>query len=74
MGNQASTALFFAVVGAVFVLMKGIGYITASWWLVLVPVWGPVFVVLATLIIISAFGLLSGFIGSFIEEDGDIDG
>jgi hypothetical protein len=74
MDNKSGAALFFAVVGAIFVLLKGIGYITASWWLVLVPVWGPVFVIMATLIIISAFGLLTGFIGSLFGGDGDVDG
>lgn len=37
---------FFGMLGLILITLKFTGYITASWWLLFVPVWVPVLVAL----------------------------
>lgn len=48
---------FFGVLGLIFIVLKLLGVITWSWWLVTIPLWGG-----AALIV--AFGLLIGLVAS----------
>lgn len=48
---------FFGVLGLIFIVLKLLGVITWSWWLVTIPLWGG-----AALILI--FGLIIGLIAS----------
>lgn len=45
---------FLAGIGVLFVGLKLTGYITWSWWLVLLPIYGPLAVGVAVLILAGA--------------------
>lgn len=43
---------FFTLLGIVFIVLKLIGTINWSWWLVLLPIYGPICIVLLVLIVL----------------------
>lgn len=43
---------FFSMLGVLFVGLKLTGYIDWSWWLVLLPIYGPIIVVLTLIFLI----------------------
>lgn len=43
---------FFTVLGLIFIALKLMGYITWSWWLVLLPLYGSVILYIIALILI----------------------
>lgn len=54
---------FLQLLGLVFIILKLTNVITWSWWLVLLPIWGPIGILLVILII----GLLLMGIGGLYE-------
>ena len=43
---------FFTLFGIVFIVLKLMGTINWSWWLVLLPIYGPICIVLSVLIVL----------------------
>lgn len=60
--NQATSAGigFTGWLGLLFIGLKLTGYIDWSWWWVLAPIWGPIAFLLAILLVIGIFALISG--------------
>lgn len=54
---------FLQLLGLVFIILKLTNVITWSWWLVLLPIWGPI----GILLVILVMGLLLMGIGSLYE-------
>lgn len=48
---------FLSLLGLVFITLKLVGVISWSWWLVLLPIWGPFALALVLLIIGFVIGL-----------------
>lgn len=55
---------FFSLLALIFITLKLTGHITWSWWWVLAPLWGPIAVVFAILVVI----LLVVVIGALWEK------
>ena len=53
--NTSSGIGFFGLLTIVFIVLKLTGFIAWSWWWVLAPIWGPVFVVGVTLLLALAY-------------------
>lgn len=53
MNNNSSSgrACFFDVLGIVFIVLKLIGAIKWSWWLVLAPIYVPIVLIIAVIIL-----------------------
>jgi hypothetical protein len=51
-------SFFLPLLSLIFITLKIIGYISWSWWLVLLPIYGP----LALILFIFIIGLLVAFI------------
>lgn len=49
---------FFGLLGILFIGLKLTGFITWSWWLVLLPIYGPLAFVLGMMILFGSFALL----------------
>lgn len=47
---------FFSILGLIFITLKLTGYIDWSWWLVLLPLYGPLALVLSIILIAFAIG------------------
>lgn len=47
---------FLGVLALIFIVLKLIGIISWSWWLVLLPVWGPITIYVIVTFIILTFG------------------
>ena len=48
---------FFAVLGAVFIVLKLAGVIDWSWWTVTLPLWGPILIGIVIFILAWLFEL-----------------
>jgi hypothetical protein len=55
---SASGIGLFGLLGVVFIVLKILGYINWSWWLVLLPLYGPTALVLALFLIGGIIGLI----------------
>ena len=52
---------FFGVLAIVFITLKLVGVIDWSWWYVLMPIYGPIVLVLGLLAIcLAAYGVVAG--------------
>ena len=56
--NYGGGAGFFTLLGILFIGLKLIGYITWPWWVVLLPIYGPIVVVLVILAIAALIYLI----------------
>ena len=54
--NNTGGIGFFGLLGIVFIVLKLTGYIDWSWLWVLAPLWIPIAIVLAILVIMLSFG------------------
>lgn len=54
--TQSGGIGFFSALTIAFIVLKLIGKIEWSWWLVLAPIWIPTAIVVAIAIIIAIFG------------------
>ena len=50
--NSSGGIGFFGALGILFIGLKLTNFISWSWWLVLLPIWGPIASVLAFLLIV----------------------
>lgn len=50
--NSSGGIGFFGALGILFIGLKLTNFISWSWWLVLLPIWGPIAAVLAFLLIV----------------------
>lgn len=48
---------FFSLLGVLFIGLKLTGYIDWSWWLVLLPIYGPITIVLILVLLFAIFCL-----------------
>ena len=58
MADNSTTTVsfpFFSILALIFITLKLTGYIAWSWWLVLSPIWIPLCIVLAIVIIALPF-------------------
>lgn len=46
------------LLGVVFVILKLLGFINWSWWLVTLPFWGGIVLVLLVIVMVYLFGLI----------------
>jgi hypothetical protein len=44
---------FFGLLGIVFITLKLAGIIDWAWWIVLSPIWGPLLIVIAIVLVIA---------------------
>jgi len=50
---------FFGLLFLIFLVLKLTGYIVWSWWIVTIPLWGPI-LVLAVIMILASLVVVSG--------------
>ena len=50
---------FFQLLTLLFIALKLTGYISWSWWLVLLPVWGSIAIFLVAIMIVVVIALIS---------------
>jgi hypothetical protein len=61
MANESNNALTVAsnigltLLTCVFVVLKALGYLTWSWWLVFAPMWGPIALIAAIMLVGGLF-------------------
>lgn len=48
---------FFGLLGLIFIVLKLVGTISWSWWLVLLPIYGPITISIAILVVTGALAL-----------------
>lgn len=53
--STSSGVGFFSMLGLLFIGLKLAGFIGWSWWLVLLPLYGPITLFLALLLIVTVF-------------------
>ena len=51
--NSSSGMSVFTVIGIVFIVLKLVGVINWSWWLVTLPFWGGLVLIVSVLVIIG---------------------
>ena len=54
--TTSSSFPFFAILGLIFITLKLCSVISWSWWWVLAPLWGPLALALAIVVICVVFG------------------
>jgi hypothetical protein len=61
MSNTSATSSFpfFTILGLIFITLKLLGYLDWSWWLVLLPIWGPMAIGLSVFIGILIFAVIN---------------
>lgn len=70
LGNQpVYFAMALAICGALLVLMKILGIIQASWWIVTALFWGPILVTFVTVVILFAFTIFKAMLQTFVNGD-----
>jgi hypothetical protein len=55
--NATKSFSFFSLLGLLFIGLKLTGYITWSWWIVLLPFYGPL---AATVVVLLVFAIIAG--------------
>lgn len=59
--NNSSYGIgFFGLLAIVFIVLKLTGFINWSWWLVLLPLYGPILLVLVLFLLFVAFIFIKG--------------
>lgn len=58
----------FTLLGLIFVTLKLTGHITWSWWLVTLPFWGGLALVIGLSLVIAIIGLIFGLILAVFEK------
>lgn len=68
--NQAASGGigFFGLLGIVFITLKLCNVINWSWWLVLLPLYGPAALILAILLIIAIVAALAALVSAIISK------
>ena len=56
---------FFEVLGLILIVLKLCKVIDLSWWLVLLPIYGPIALYIAGLLIVLLIAVISGLIQGF---------
>jgi len=56
--NYSGGIGFLGLLGLLFIGLKLTGYITWSWWYVLMPLWGPIALVIFVLMILIGINLI----------------
>lgn len=62
---------FLGILGLIFITLKLCGVINWSWWLVLLPIYGPIALVLSILAVVAIVGvgvLLATFLVAIVVE------
>jgi hypothetical protein len=61
MSNTSTTTSFpfFTILGLIFITLKLLGYLDWSWWLVLLPIWGPASIAISVFIGVLIFAVIN---------------
>jgi len=59
---------FFSILTLIFVVAKLAGFFPHSWWIVFIPLWGPISVLVALSLLFILAALIFAIVGSVIDE------